>query len=107
MIRPDVSVPRVILPGVTLDPEIRKALDAAQDHEEFLRDQQRRMAEAMIRLGKPIFRRGKPKPKRSTRHVQHKARVKARVETLRLDRAMTEYAASTTPGGTWIEEEAA
>lgn len=106
MIKPDTSVPRIALPGVQLDPEIREALEAADAHEAFVRNQQRRMAEAMVRLGKPVFRQGKPKPKRSTRHVQHKARVKARVETLRLDRAMTEYAASTTPCGTWIEEAA-
>lgn len=76
------DVPRIALPGVEIDPEIRKALDAADAHEAFVRNQQRRMAEAMVRLGKPVFRRGKPKRRRKT-HVQHMTRRPAPTPDLR------------------------
>lgn len=70
--------PRIALPGVEIPAEIRAMLDEGAAREEHVRAQQKALAAAMVRLGKPIFRRGKPKRKKATAHVRHMRRIAAR-----------------------------
>lgn len=72
--------PLVTLPGANLDEVsfVRTLLGEAREREDFVREQRRGMAAAMVRLGKPIFRSGKPKRRKPTAHVRRMARLAER-----------------------------
>lgn len=71
--------PRVSVPGV--DPEavsfVQTLLAEADAQATHVREQQRGMVRAMLRLGKPIARSPR-KPRKATKHVRHMAAVAAR-----------------------------
>ena len=95
------------LPDVT--DEQQAMLDELKARAEHQSRQQVGLVAAMLRLKKPIARRGKTarKARKTTKHVKHMRQVSARVEFLKLDAAMAECAESTTPGGTWIRGDVA
>lgn len=69
------TFPRITLPGV--DPEkaeiVRLAVEAEREHEQHLRTQQRLLAQAMLRLGKPVFRSARGEGKRKAQTAARKA----------------------------------
>lgn len=68
---------RITIPGVEpMDETLQKALRDAEAHARHISKEKKGLAAAMVRLGKPVFRRG-PKPKnRPTAHVRN-MRVRA------------------------------
>lgn len=74
--------PRVTVPGLEVAPEIREAVSAmvatSRDEDAHVRAQQTGMARAMVRLGKPVFRRGKPKRVKTTRHSRRMQEIAVR-----------------------------
>lgn len=90
------TFPRITLPGVEVDPVIRKALDDAEAHDAFIRRQQRLMARAMVALGKPVFRSGKAKRRKASKNLAYAAKMQTRsayLDARAFDDGVTEFAA--------------
>lgn len=73
------SLPRLSLPGVEPMPEaLLSAIRADEEHSAFIRRQKRGVAQAMVVLGKPIFKRGRRKAPRPSPVRTYAARMGVR-----------------------------
>lgn len=77
--------PTITLPGVEQDAREAVTMMTAltRSQESHTRTQQRRMAEAMVALGKPIFRGVAKAAKRPTVNERYAAKMRARSATVR------------------------
>lgn len=83
--------PRVAVPGLDVSDEMRAAVAemvaSANAQDETTRRNQRLLAYAMQALRKPIFRIGKPKPKKVTRHSRRMQQIAVRAAYVKETRA--------------------
>lgn len=78
-----IPFPRVTVPGIEVPDEIRAIIEQGAEHEAHVRRQQTGIAQAMLRLGKPIFRRARKAPARPSAHVRRTASARARSSYLK------------------------
>lgn len=80
-------LPRVTLPGIDADPRVREMIEEYDRNERHVRKEKRGLAEAMLRLNKPIFRKARTsrKARKTTPHVRRMRAHAARAAYLRGD----------------------